>query len=352
MRNRPLAALVSIAFLSTFAGANPTAPAAAPAPTAPAVASEPALIPRDILFGNPERSAGRVSPDGQFISYIAPLNGVMNIFVAPRGQMDKARPVTNDTLRGIRSYFWAYDNQHILYVQDVGGDENWKVYAVNVTAESPVARDLTPFAEIPGPDGKPILLPGGQPMRPTAQIEAVSSKFPTTIIVGLNKRDPQFHDLYRLDIDTGKLDPILTNTQWAGFLIDDHYVIRGASIMNDKGGVDYSLNKGTNDKPDFQPWLSVAMEDSMTTSPSGFDAEGTTLYMLDSRGRNTGAMFAVDLATGKQTLIAEHPKADAGGGLNHPVTGKVQAVSFNYLRDEWTIIDPAIADDMQFLKTV
>lgn len=308
------------------------------------------LIPREILFGNPERSAGRVSHDGKFIGFIAPLNGVMNIFVAPIGQIDKARAVTSDTKRGIRSYFWAYDGKHVLYTQDLGGDENWKVYAVDVTAASPVARDLTPIEEIKGPDGKAIIQPNGKPLRPAAQIEAVSSKFPGEVLIGLNNRNPEFHDLHRLEIATGKLTLVATNDEWAGFLTDDDFNVRGASKMNDKGGSDVFLNKGDNAKADFQPWASIAMEDSMTTGPSGFDASGKTLYMLDSRGRDTGAMFAIDMATGQGTLLAEHSKADAGGGLSHPKTGKVQAVAFNYKMQEWVVVDPAVQGDIDYLK--
>lgn len=310
------------------------------------------LIPRDVLFGNPERSAGRVSPDGKYISFVAPLEGVMNVWVAPIGQMDKARAVTSDKVRGIRSYFWAYDGKHILYTQDLGGDENWKVYAVDVTSDKPVARDLTPFEEIKGEDGKPIMQPNGKPLRPAAQIEGVSDVFPDEILVGLNNRNPQFHDVYRVNLATGKLTLVMTNDQWAGFLTDDQFVVRGASVMNAQGGNDFYLNKGTNEKPDFQLWTSVAMEDSMTTPPAGFDKAGTTMYMLDSRGRDTGAMFAIDVATGKQTLIAENPKADAGGGMADPKTGKIQAVGFNYLRNEWTVVDPAIQGDIDYLKTV
>ena len=158
-------------------------------------AKETPLIPRDLLFGNPDKASVQLSPDGKYLSFLAPVNNVLNVWVGPVEAPDKAEPVTKDTHRGIRSYFWAYTNKHIIYIQDLAGDENWQVHVVDITTKED--RNLTPFEEIPGPDGKPITLPNGKPLRPRAQVEAVSYKFPTEILVGLNTRNPQFHDIYR-----------------------------------------------------------------------------------------------------------------------------------------------------------
>src|SRR5690606_9041267 len=99
---------------------------------------------------------------------------------------------------------WAYTNDHILYLQDKGGDENWKVYSVHLASGE--VKDLTPFETIPGPDGNPITLPDGTVLRPTARIEGVSERRPQEILVGLNNRSPQFHDLYLVDIGTGEME--------------------------------------------------------------------------------------------------------------------------------------------------
>ncbi len=318
------------------------------------------LIPRTVLFGNPDRAAGRVSPDGKFFSYIAPVNGVMNVHVAPvdgaKGVLlDQARAVTSDTKRGIRSYFWAYDGKHLLYVQDVGGDENWKVYAADVTGKDVQVRDLTPFEDIKGPDGKPIMLPSGQPMRPAARVLGVSDKVPGRILVGLNNRDPRFHNAYSLDLATGKMELVFRNDRFQSVDFDDHFRLRHASSMNEKGGTEYVTNARAMTpaaEPEWKPWFTVAMEDEMTTSPIGYSDDGQTAYLLDSRGRNTGALFAQDLATGKQSLLAEHPKADAGGVLSDPKTSAPQAVQFDYLRAEWTLLDKSLQGDVDYLKTV
>ncbi len=116
---------------------NPTPVATAPMKTPAYLANVP-LISRQVLFGNPDKAAVRSSPDGKRISYLASVNNVMNVFVGPIDDPAAAKPVTKDTKRGIRSYFWAYSNQHILYVQDNEGDENFHVYARTSTRSRPV----------------------------------------------------------------------------------------------------------------------------------------------------------------------------------------------------------------------
>jgi dipeptidyl aminopeptidase/acylaminoacyl peptidase len=309
--------------------------------------SSPPLIPRDTFFGNPDKAAVRLSPDGRQIAFLAPEDGVLNIWVAPADAPDKARAVTHDRGRGIRSYFWAYTNSHVLYVQDQGGDENWKVFAVDLA--SGAIRDLTPFETIPGPDGKPVTLPNGKPLRPTARIEHVSHRFPDAILIGLNTRDPRYHDLYQVDIRTGALTLVQTNPDFSGFVTDDAYRVRLAERMTPSGGAEI-FQPGPAGA--WQPFQTIGMEDTLTTHIVGFDEPGTTLYLLDSRGRDTAALEALDLGTKRQTVLAEDPRADVSGLLIHPTKKTVQAVSVNYTRQEWRALDPAVKDDLAFLKTV
>ena len=131
------------------------------------------LIDREVLFGNPDRTSVRVSPDGSRIAYLAPsAEGVLNVFVAGWDQPDEATQVTDDKSRGVRMYTWAWDNQHILYIQDKGGDENWHVYATNLATNE--TRDLTPM------DGV------------QARVDQMSHLSPGNVIIGINDRNPQF----------------------------------------------------------------------------------------------------------------------------------------------------------------
>src|ERR1700683_2311334 len=162
------------------------------------------LIPRDILFGNPERTSPRISPDGTRLGWIAPRDGVLNVWVAPIGasgpsgvDWDAATVVTDDTDRGIRSFIWARDGRHLLYVQDAGGDENWRLYDVEV--DSLERRDLPPFDKI------------------HATIIGTSKRRPTEVLVGVNADNPQLHDVYRLDLVSGALVKEIGNPGYAGW---------------------------------------------------------------------------------------------------------------------------------------
>ncbi|MFO0832915.1 MAG: S9 family peptidase [Phycisphaerales bacterium] len=313
-----------------------------------AKAADMPIIPRAVLFGNPERANPQISHDGTHLSWIAPVDGVLNIWVAPTEHPDQAKAITHDAKRGIRNYQWAYNNTHILYTQDEGGDENWKVYSLEVATGK--AKDLTPFDSVPGPDGNPIMLPGGKMLRPAAEIKAVSSKFPDEIVVAINNRNAQFHDLHRVSITTGHMVPVFENDQLAEIVVDDDYKMRLAMTFTEDGG--NSWTRYDNDLEEFVEWQAVPMEDTLSTAPIGFDASGKTLYMTDSRGRDTGAVYAIDLATGEKKVIAQSDKADAGAAIVHPATGRVQAIAFNRLKNEWTVLDDSIKPDLDYLRSV
>ena len=166
------------------------------------------LIPRQALFGNPDRTMARVSPDGTRISYLAPVKGVLNVWVGPIDDPEAAQPVTHDTKRGIRNYGWAHTNEHIAYAQDKEGDENWHIHSV-VLATGEI-KDLTPE------DGV------------QARVQEVSHKFADEIILALNDRDPELHDLYRVNLDSGERTLIQHNEGFAGFVTDDDFRVRFA----------------------------------------------------------------------------------------------------------------------------
>lgn len=314
----------------------------------PAAALAGDLIPRSALFGNPDKVLPRISPDGKWIAYVAPHDGVLNVWVAPIDRVAEARPITNDRLRGIRQYYWAYDSAHILYPQDQGGDENWKIFAVNV--ETAQARDLTPFDSIPGPDGKPLTLPNNTKLlRPAAQIQEMSEKHPQEVLIALNNRNPALHDIHRVNIKTGEMTLVQQNDGYAGFVTDDDYNVRFAIKPLPDGGQELLIADG---KGGFAPYQRIGMEDALTTSPLGFDKSGRLLYMIDSRGRDTAALTVTDIAANSSTVLAEDPRVDAGGVLIHPTEKTVQAVGFNYDRLHWKVLDKSIEGDLEYLKTV
>ncbi len=285
------------------------------------------LIPRQSLFGNPTRAAGKISPDGKWLSWLAPLDDVLNVWMAPVGDPDAGKAMTHSTDRPIRQYFWAPDSNSLLYIQDKGGDENFLLYGIDIA--SGVETTLTPF------DNTRVMLVGGS--------EQIRDK----ILVGLNNRDPHYHDVHLLNLNTGELTLVLKNDSYAGFMADDTLTVRMAMRQNEAGGTDYF--HVVDGKAQAEPFTSTAMEDSLTTSPAGYTRDGSTLYWLDSRGRNTAALFAQDMASGEITLIAESDKADIGGTMRNPRTGVVEAYSVEYLQTEWTAIDPEIKASLEWL---
>jgi dipeptidyl aminopeptidase/acylaminoacyl peptidase len=323
----PGLALAAIAVVSPAFAQDRSAPAKPM--TRPATDKSTMLIPRDLLFGNPDRASVQISPDGQQLAFLSSVDGVLNVWVGPANDPAAAKPVTDDKSRGIRQYFWAFTNNHIIYLKDKGGDENWRVYSVNLATNE--TKDLTPFEGV------------------AAQIQEVSDKFPNEILVALNNRDPQFHDIHRVNIDTGAMSLVLQNDAYAGILTDDTFAVRFAMRFTPDGGNELLTFNGAGE---FVPYETVPMADTLTTGPAGFNKDNTVLYMTDSRGRDTGALFARDLATGTQTLLAEDARADAGATLIHPTEKTIQAVSFNFDRNRWKVLDPSIQADLDYLETL
>jgi dipeptidyl aminopeptidase/acylaminoacyl peptidase len=287
------------------------------------------LIPRKILFGNPERITARLSPDGTKISFLAPINDVLNVWVGPIEDPTSARPITKDTDRGIYRYFWSYTNEHIIYIQDKAGEENWRIYSVHV--ETNITKDLTPLEGV------------------NARIQGVSPKFPYEILVALNDRVPELHDIYRVNIETGHRKLIEENEGFAGYMVDDDYNIRFAYMMTADGG--YELLK-PNHENEWELFLKVPMEDTLTTDPIGFDKTGNFLYMIDSRDRNTAALFQLNIENKDRIMLAENETVDVDDLIFHPTEKTVQAVAFYYDRKHWQVLDEDILQDLTYLKSV
>ena len=276
------------------------------------------LIPRETLFGNPVRSGGQVSPDGTYVSWLAPKDGVLNVWMAPIDNMGAARAMTSSTDRPIRQHFWAPDSGSLMYIQDKGGDENFLLYQIDL--DSGEERTLTPFEKT------------------RVQIVGSSDTIRDRMLVGLNNRDARYHDVYSLNLDTGELTEVLVNDgEYAGFMADDTLTLRMAMKSNQAGGMDYY--QITDGQIADEPFTTTTLEDSLTTSPAGYTTDGSKLYWVDARGRNTAALIEQDVATGEKRVIAQDDRADIGGTLRDPKTGEIEAYSVNYLKTEWTALD-------------
>lgn len=285
------------------------------------------IIPREILFGNPERAQPKISPDGTRLAYLAPVEGVLNVWVGSVGG-DDFRPVTQDRERGIRLYFWAEDDRHILYLQDAGGDENWRLYSVDL--ESGGTRDLTPF------DGV------------QAQVVDKSRHFPDEILIALNKRDARLHDAYRLRLSSGDLDLVAENPgNVAGWVADPDFEVRGALTARPDGGFDLLVRESGSE--DWNTAVSWGPEDGLGSGPVGFSGDGR-MYLRDSRGANTARLVALDLATGASEVLVEDPRYDVADVMVHPDTHEAQAAAVERARAEWTVLDEGIREDFEAIR--
>src|ERR1035437_3063983 len=250
------------------------------------------LIPRRVLFGNPERVSPRISPDGTLLAWIAPHEGVLNVWVAPAGadgvDWAQARGVTDDTDRGIRMFTWAHDGRQVLYLRDTGGDENWRLHDVDL--ETMQRRDLTPFDEV------------------ATQIIAAEKKFPTEILVGLNRDNPQLHDVHRLDLVTGELVKEVENPGFISWIADAQLVVRAGVAPQPDGGMVVMVRGSAEEE--WRPLLSIDAEDALTSGPIAFSEDGTLLLAESSVGANTARLVRFDLATGGVEGLAEDPEAD------------------------------------------
>jgi dipeptidyl aminopeptidase/acylaminoacyl peptidase len=310
-------------------GAPGTSGSAGPTPTGHPATN---LIPRDVFFGNPEKSGVQISPNGKSLSWLAPVGGVMNVWVAPLDKLDQAKSITADSTRPVRAYFWAFDNKHILYQQDTGGDENWHIFSVEVATGK--AKDITPIEK---PESKVA-----------ARIEAVTHKAPGKVIIAVNERSPQFHDSYEVDIASGKKKLLVKNDEFAGVMFDDDMRVKLAMKMSPDGGM---IVKKAGGKPGtWDDFITIPQEDALTTQPLGFDKFGKYVYMWDSRGRDTGALMVMALKFGQGKVVAEDPRADGSEVLVHPTDNTIQAVGFTYERTEWKVLDKRVQPDFDKLE--
>jgi dipeptidyl aminopeptidase/acylaminoacyl peptidase len=296
----------------------------------PARSELPPLVPRDVFLGNPVKSQARISPDGTRLTYLAPSpTNVLNVWVKTIGKSDD-RMITNDAKRGIRNHFWAEDGKHILYLQDVNGNENFHLYSADLASNE--VKDLTAYEGV------------------RAQNLLVDRKHPDEVLVGLNQRDKTVFDMHRINLATGESKLDTQNPgDVQGWGTDADFVIRGAQAQSQDGGTIIRVRDSAS-----APWRDLL---TFPAEENGgfvdFTADGKSIYVESSLGSDVTRLIKVDAATGKETeLIATDPRCDVGGIMVNDVTHKIEAVGFNYLRNEWKVMDPALAPDFDALKKV
>ncbi|MDQ3753820.1 MAG: S9 family peptidase [Acidobacteriota bacterium] len=294
-----------------------------------AFAELPPLIPRAELFGNPEKTGPQISPDGKLIAYLAPHKGVLNVWVRTLGQTDD-RVITDDQKRGIRIYFWQPDSQHVIYLQDQGGDENWHTYQTNLKTKT--SRDLTPYKGV------------------QAQIVAVDPNFPEQMLVGINNRDLRLHDVYRVNLKTGAAELDTQNPgDVAGWTADNNLQVRVAQVFLPDGSTEIRIRDDAK-----SPWRSFQKwgADETFGGVAAFTPDNKGVWVISSVDANAARLLQIDLATGKSSVVSEDKQYDVNNLLIHPKTRALEAVEFVRARSEWTALDKSIEPHFAALRKV
>lgn len=246
-------------------------------------------IPLEDFFRNPEKSSYQISPDGKYYSYKAPYENRMNIFVQQVGSDESVR-LTSETDRDIAGYFWP-NNEQILYIKDDGGNENWKLYGVNIDGSNLVC--FTDYEDV------------------RTDIIDDLPDIPDEVIIGMNKRNPQVFDPYRLNIRTGKMEMLAENPgNIQGWIFDHDGKLRAATAIVD--GINSQILYRETEKDDFKPVLTTSFKE--TVYPVFFTFDNKNVYAISNLNRDKTAVVLFDIKNGKELeVLYENPDYDISG---------------------------------------
>ena len=246
-------------------------------------------IPLEDFFKNPEKASYQISPGGTYFSFKAPYQNRMNLFVQKIGA-DSAIRLTSETDRDISGYFWGNDSQ-ILYLKDQGGDENWRLYGVNVDGTNPVC--YTAFEGV------------------RTEIIDDLPEFSDEVIIGLNKRNPEVFDPYRLNIKTGQMDMLAENPgNIQGWIFDHEGKLRAATAIVD--GINSQILYRETEKDEFKPVLTTSFKE--TVNPVFFTFDNQNVYAISNLNRDKLAVVVFDIRNGKEIeVLYENPDYDVDG---------------------------------------
>jgi dipeptidyl aminopeptidase/acylaminoacyl peptidase len=319
---------------AVLAGALAVTPAAAQEGSLPYLSQLPPLLDRELFFGNPQIAGGTISPDGRWISFLKELDGKLNIWVKGIDEpFESARPVTADTARSVTNYDWSADGRWILYGQDKAGDENFRVYAVDPAAAPaegsrvPPARDLTPYENV---QARAVAVPEGDPGH---------------ILVALNDRNPQLHDVYRLDLATGERTLVIQNDDnVAGYVADLVGNVRLGVRIDEDGGTEILRVDGDS----LTTVYTCNSEESC--GPLRFHKDGRRVYMITNKGdADLMRLVLFDPQTQAEEIVESDPEneVDFNDAFFDDATEELIATSYVGDRTRWYAKNEEFARDLE-----
>ena len=299
--------------------------------------TQPPIIDRELFFGDPEISGAQISPDGKFIAFVKPFKGTRNIWVKrTEDSFDAAKPITNDKSRPVTQYFWSRDGKYILFAQDKAGDENYLVYAVN-PADAPAAGE-----DVPGARN----LTDAKGVR--AAIYSVPRSDPDAMYIGLNDRDPAWHDLYKVKISTGERTLVRKNTERiTSWLFDLKDKLRLATRSADNG--DNEVLR-VDDAGFTKVYTCNVFENC---GPVRYHPDGQRVYFETNKGNiNLSRLILLEPATGKEELVESDPmnRVDFGNVNFSELTDQVISTTYNDERERIYWKDKSFESDYKLLQ--
>lgn len=292
------------------------------AETRPDASPRAELIPRAGFFGKLNTFNLKLGPDGETLAFFRPIDGVPNLWVAPLASPERAKPLTRDDRRGFEDFRWSPDGGHILLTSDISGEEHWQVSALNM--ETGRVVDLTDDPSL------------------RTKIIKLSEQFPGEALIAFNERDARYHDVYRVNLDTGERRLVFENRgRFTDFIADGGFNLRLALRVNPDGSTSY-FRLG-----DGEPQLVTSMPLGDLRSSKVLDlADGDSLLMYDSRGSNYANLVSLDLGSGEVTTLVTAKEADIVDTLRDGPGGELLAVREDPLVSQWRVVDPAVQPEL------
>ena len=288
----------------------------------------PGLIPRRLFWAAPDRAQVTISPDGSKIAFLAPVDGVQNVWVAPLSNPTAGKPVTRiDDRDVLNQLWWPGDNEHVIFCRERAGEEDWQTHCVDI--ETGTVRALSPGPGV------------------TSVVHQVSARFPGELLIAHNQRDKAYFDIYRVQVATAQSTLVFQNTSFAGLFTDSHFNVRFGIRYREGGGWDVVKAAGDGVGSVFR---SVALADRYTTALVGASDDGKQLYWLDSKGRDSAAVVSQETSDGALRTLLENRSADFSEPTFDPVRRTPIAAPLVYTKRRWYTLDPGASPDLDRMQ--
>lgn len=284
------------------------------------------LIPRDVLFSNPDKAGVTISPDGKYLAYKAPFEGVMNVWIKTIGK-DDDRAVTKVKDRPVAGYFWTYQDSQLIFARDYNGDENMQLFLVDISSNK-----VSPITE------KGVM----------AGVLKLSKKSPDELLILTNKRDPAFFDVYHLNTKTLEKKLVYENKEgFSDFVADENLNLKILSKRDSNGGLDLYFRE----KNQFTKSWHYSLEDADQVSMVSLTPDGKTLYYLDAQNENTASLKSYNFESQKKETVFASRIADIQSVSVDSKTNKPQGCVVNYLKPTFYLLDDSLKEDLEVIKT-